>query len=170
MFAKSKTINRKYIGKDIQDFMELPNLIDIQLSSFEQFIQRERLEKGEPLLNQGLQEVFTSTFPIESPDGSMALEFDHYEIDFKNTKFSELECKNKGASYTVALKAIINLHFKETGLVMERNVFMGDIPLMTDRGTFIINGAERVVVRRDTGIGDGIEQSGFSHIGQPNDT
>ncbi|WP_318717922.1 DNA-directed RNA polymerase subunit beta [Treponema sp.] len=146
MFAKSKTINRKYIGKDIQDFMELPNLIDIQLSSFEQFIQRERLEKGEPLLNQGLQEVFTSTFPIESPDGSMALEFDHYEIDFKNTKFSELECKNKGASYTVALKAIINLHFKETGLVMERNVFMGDIPLMTDRGTFIINGAERVVV------------------------
>ena len=87
MFAKSKTINRKYIGKDIQDFMELPNLIDIQLSSFEQFIQRERLEKGEPLLNQGLQEVFTSTFPIESPHGSMALVFDHYEIDFKKMKF-----------------------------------------------------------------------------------
>ena len=146
MFAKSKTINRKYLGKDIQDFMELPNLIDIQLSSFEYFIQREKLEKGEPLLNQGLQEVFTSTFPIESPDGSMSLEFDHYEIDFKNPKFSELECKNKGVTYNVALKAIINLHFKETGAIMERNVFMGEIPLMTDRGTFIINGAERVVV------------------------
>ena len=73
MFAKSKKIVRQYIGKDIQDFMELPNLIDIQLSSYEEFIQKERLDKNEPLLNQGLQEVFTSTFPIESPAGSRTI-------------------------------------------------------------------------------------------------
>ena len=76
MFAKSKKIVRQYIGKDIQDFMELPNLIDIQLSSYEEFIQKGRIEKGEPLLNQGLQEVFTSTFPIESPAGDMSLEYE----------------------------------------------------------------------------------------------
>ncbi|MCI5828952.1 MAG: DNA-directed RNA polymerase subunit beta [Treponema sp.] len=146
MFAKSKTINRTYLGKDIKDFMELPNLIDIQLSSFEYFIQRERMEKGEPLLNQGLQEVFTSTFPIESPDGNLSIEFDHYSIDFKNPKYPELDCKKKGTSYTVGLKACLRLNFKETGALFEREVFMGDIPLMTDRGTFIINGAERVVV------------------------
>ena len=67
MFAKSKKIVRKYIGKDIQDFMELPNLVDIQLSSFEEFIQKEKIENKEPLLRQGLQDVFESTFPIESP-------------------------------------------------------------------------------------------------------
>ena len=78
MFAKSRKIERKYIGKDIQDFMDLPDLIDIQLSSYEFFIQKERLDKGEPLLNQGLQEVFTSTFPIESPNGDMTLDFVSY--------------------------------------------------------------------------------------------
>src|SRR5574344_2094383 len=146
MFAKSKTINRQYIGKDIQNFMELPNLIDIQLSSYESFMQRERLKKGEPLLNQGLQEVFTSTFPIESPNGDMSLEFEYYELDYPNIKFSELECKQKGLTYAVPLKARINLNFLQTGVILQKDIYMGDIPLMTDRGTFIINGAERVVV------------------------
>src|SRR5574344_525270 len=146
MFAKSKTINRQYIGKDIQNFMELPNLIDIQLSSYESFMQRERLEKKEPLLNQGLQEVFTSTFPIESPNGDMSLEYEFYELDEENIKFSELECKQKGLNYAVPLKARINLRFIQTGAILQKDIYMGDIPLMTDRGTFIINGAERVVV------------------------
>jgi DNA-directed RNA polymerase subunit beta len=80
MFAKSKKINRQYFGKEIKDFWEIPDLIDIQTSSYEEFIQKERLDKGEPLLNQGLQEVFTSTFPIEGgPDNNMTLEYDHYE-------------------------------------------------------------------------------------------
>ena len=83
MFAKTKKIERQYIGKDIQDFMELPNLIDIQLSSYESFMQRERLANKEPLLEQGLQEVFTSTFPIESPNGDMSLEYEFYELFFK---------------------------------------------------------------------------------------
>lgn len=146
MFAKSKKIVRQYIGKDIQDFMELPNLIDIQLSSYEEFIQKERLDKNEPLLNQGLQEVFTSTFPIESPAGDMTLEYEFYELDYANIKFSELECKKKGLTYAVPLKARINLNFKESGAILQKDIYMGDIPLMTDRGTFVINGAERVVV------------------------
>ena len=146
MYAKTKKIERQYIGKNIQDFMELPNLIDIQLSSYESFIQKERLEKKEPLLNQGLQEVFTSTFPIESPNGDMELEYEFYELDKENIKFSELECKKKGLTYAVPLKARINLNFKDTGAILQKDIYMGDIPLMTDRGTFIINGAERVVV------------------------
>ncbi len=146
MFAKSKKIVRQYIGKDIQDFMELPNLIDIQLSSYEEFIQRDRINKGETLLNQGLQEVFTSTFPIESPQGDMVLEFDHYELNYEGIKFSEQDAKRKGQSYTVPLRALIRLNFKESGMFFEKDIYMGEIPLMTDRGTFIINGAERVVV------------------------
>ncbi|MFA6937325.1 MAG: DNA-directed RNA polymerase subunit beta [Treponema sp.] len=146
MFAKSKKIVRQYIGKDIHDFMPLPNLIDIQLSSYESFIQRERLENKEPLLNQGLQEVFTSSFPIESPNGDMTLEYEFYELDKENIKFTELECKQKGLTYAIPLKARINLRFIQTGAILQKDIYMGDIPLMTDRGTFVINGAERVVV------------------------
>ena len=146
MFAKSKNIVRQYIGKDIKDFWEIPDLIDIQTSSYEEFIQKQRIDKGEKPLSQGLQEVFETTFPITSQSGSMVLEFDHYELDEKNIKFSELECKKKGLSYSVPLKAFISLVFQDTGTILQKEIYMGDIPLMTDRGTFIINGAERVVV------------------------
>ncbi len=145
MFAKSRTINRKYLGKNIKPFMEIPNLIDIQLSSYESFIQKDRLEKGEKLLDQGLENVFRTTFPIESPNGDMVLEYDSYELDEANIKFTELECKEKGQTYAIPLKANIRLVFKD-GDILKKNIYMGDIPLMTDRGTFIINGAERVVV------------------------
>ena len=64
MFAKTRTINRQYIGKDIQNFMDVPDLIDIQTSSYESFLQAQKLKAGEAPENQGLQEVFTSTFPI----------------------------------------------------------------------------------------------------------
>ena len=114
MFIKSQTVNRQYIGKNIQNFMELPNLIDVQLSSYEWFLQKEKLEKGEPLANQGLQEVFNSTFPIESSNGDMVIEFENYELDKENIKFSELECKQKGLTYSVPLKARINLIFTQT--------------------------------------------------------
>ena len=146
MFAKSRTINRQYYGKDIHNFMEIPNLIDIQTSSYETFLQKDRLDRKEPLLNEGLQEAFTSTFPIESPDGEMTLEYEFYELDEENIKFSELECKQKGQTYAVPLKARINLNFLKSGAILQKDIYMGDIPLMTDRGTFIINGAERVVV------------------------
>ena len=146
MFAKTRTINRQYIGKDIQNFMDVPDLISVQTDSYESFLQADRLRKGEPLLNQGLQEVFTSTFPIESPNGDMSLEFEYYELEYDKMKFSELECKQKGATYSVPLKAKINLTLLNDGHIIQKDIYMGDIPLMTDRGTFIINGAERVVV------------------------
>ena len=146
MFAKTRTINRQYVGKNIQNFMEVPDLISIQTSSYESFLQAERMKRGEPLENQGLQEVFTSTFPIDSPNGDMSLEFEYYELDYDNIKFSELECKKKGLTYSVPLKARINLTFLNDGHIIQKDIYMGDIPLMTDRGTFIINGAERVVV------------------------
>ncbi len=146
MFAKSRTINRQYFGKDIQNFMEIPNLIDIQLSSYESFLQKEKLDNNEQLENKGLQEVFNSTFPIESPDGNMSLEYEFYRLEEENIKFTELQCKQKGLTYSVPLKARINLNFKDTGAILQKDIYMGDIPLMTDRGTFIVNGAERVVV------------------------
>ena len=146
MFARSRTVNRQYVGKNIQNFMELPNLIDIQLSSYESFLQKEKLDNKEPLAEQGLQEVFNSTFPIESPNGDMLLEYEYYELDEANIKFNELECKQKGLTYAVPLKARINLIFQQTGEIRQKDIYMGDIPLMTDRGTFVINGAERVVV------------------------
>lgn len=146
MFAKTRTINRQYVGKDIKSFIDIPNLIAIQTSSYESFLQAERLKKGEPLLNQGLQEAFNTTFPIESPNGDMSLEFEYYELDYANIKFSELECKQKGVTYSVPLKARIDLVFLNDGHIIQKDIYMGDIPLMTDRGTFIINGAERVVV------------------------
>ena len=108
MYAKTKKIVRTYIGKDIKDFMELPDLVDIQLSSYESFIQKKKPDKGEKLEKQGLQEVFTSTFPIESQDGALSLEYEFYMLDFDNIKYSELECKKKGLTYSVPLKARIN--------------------------------------------------------------
>ena len=126
MFAKSRTINRQYIGKNIQNFMELPNLIDIQLSSYEGFLQKEKLDNHEALEEQGLQEVFSSTFPIESPNGDMTLEYEYYELDEENIKFSEHECKQKGLTYAVPLKARINLVF-QTGEFRQKDIY-DDIP------------------------------------------
>lgn len=146
MYAKTKTINRQYYGKDIVDFMEVPDLIAVQTISYENFLQKEKIKNGEELANQGLQEVFTSIFPIESPNGDLSLEFERYVLDFENIKFNEFECKQKGLTYAVPLKALINLNFLQTGAILQKDIYMGDIPLMTDRGTFIINGAERVVV------------------------
>ncbi len=139
-------IERQYFGKATDEVMEMPNLIDIQYSSYERFLQRERLKKGEPVRRQGLEDVFQSTFPIESPNGDMVLEYAGYLLDENNVKFSEMECKLKGLSYAIPIKAKINLVFLNTGEIRQKEIYMGDIPLMTERGTFIINGAERVVV------------------------
>ena len=76
----------------------------------------------------------------------MLLEYERYYLDEDAMKYSELECKQKGLTYAVPLKARINLVFQKTGEIRQKEIYLGDIPLMTDRGTFIINGAERVVV------------------------
>jgi len=145
--TKGKSVSkRKYIGKDIHDVTDLPNLIDIQLCSYERFLQREESRRGENLLRHGLEEVFQSTFPIESPSGDMKLTYEYYTLDEENVKFSELDCKQKGITYAIPLKARINLIFRDTGEIRQKDIYMGDIPIMSERGTFIINGAERVVV------------------------
>jgi len=146
MFARNQAINRQYIGKDIRNFMDLPDLIDIQLSSYSKFLQRDASRSEASSEGSGLEDVFRSTFPIESPNGDMLLEYEYYELDEQNIKFSELECKQKGLTFSAPLKARINLIFQQTGEIRQKDIYMGDIPLMTDRGTFIINGAERVVV------------------------
>jgi DNA-directed RNA polymerase subunit beta len=143
--AKTKA-KRTYIGKDFQDVMELPDLIDIQLCSYERFLQRERLRAGEKPELQGLEEVFRTAFPIESPNGDMVLAYEYYTFDEDNIKFSEQDCKQKELTYAVSLKARVNLIFTHTGEIRQKDIYMGDIPIMSERGTFIINGAERVVV------------------------
>lgn len=146
MVANGKAITRTYIGSDFQEVCELPNLIGVQLDSYERFLQLDGYKKGEaPNPAYGLEKVFQSTFPIEVPNGEMRLVYKGYKIDLDNIKFSETECKKKGRTYSVPLKATISLEFN-TGEIREKEIFFGDIPLMTDRGTFIVNGAERVVV------------------------
>jgi len=146
MAYNEKKIVREYVGKDFQDVMDLPDLIDIQLSSYERFLQRDKVRSGQGPDAAGLEEVFRNTFPIESPNGDMLLEYERYTLDEDAMKYSELECKQKGLTYAVPLKARINLVFQRTGEIRQKEIYLGDIPLMTDRGTFIINGAERVVV------------------------
>ena len=143
---KTKKIKRILFGRGFDDVMEIPNLVDIQLASYERFLQRKTLLKGEPPLKQGLEEVFQSTFPIESPNGDMLLEYCGFTLDEQNIKFGEQECKQKGLTYAIPLKAKINLIFLNTGEIRQKEIYMGDIPIMTDKGTFIVNGAERVVV------------------------
>ena len=146
MVAKGKSITRTYIGSDFEEVCELPNLIGIQLDSYERFLQLERFKQGlPPEAASGLEEVFQATFPIDSPNGEMRLAYKGYTIDYDNIKFTETECKKKGRSYSVPIKVTISLEFS-TGEMREKEIFFGDIPMMTDRGTFIINGAERVVV------------------------
>ncbi|QEN05152.1 DNA-directed RNA polymerase subunit beta [Thiospirochaeta perfilievii] len=146
MFVRDKSEARSYIGKEYDEVMELPNLIDIQLSSYNKFLQKGTLEKGGALGDEGLESVFRSIFPIESSNGELTLEYNNYTLDTNKELISESICKKKGLSYSVPVKANISLVFNNTGEIRQKVLYMGDVPLMTDRGTFIINGAERVVV------------------------
>ncbi len=164
MLADGKAIQRTYIGEQFEDIMELPNLIDVQLMSFDYFLQRSRLQQGLPLLNRGLEEVFQTTFPIESPSGDMLLEYVRYTLDEEHIR-PEMECKLKGQTYSITIKAKVNLVFLETGEIRQKDIYIGDIPLMTERGTFVINGAERVVVsqiHRSPGVIFSFEKGVFS--------
>lgn len=117
----------------IPQVLELPDLIAVQKDSYNWF------------LKEGLKEVFDDSSPISDYAGSMVLEFVSYYMEDK-TKYSEEEAKDRDASYSSPLKAKVRLINKETEEVKEQEVFMGDFPKMTDNGTFIINGAERVIV------------------------
>ena len=146
MFERPQEKGRTFIGHGYDEVIELPDLIDVQLSSYEKFLQREALVSGGELKRQGLEEVFRTIFPIESANGELVLDFDYYNLDFSAVKLTEAECKRKGLTFGVPIKARVNLIFQSTGEIRQKDIYMGDLPLMTDRGTFIINGAERVVV------------------------
>ncbi|MDF1566639.1 MAG: DNA-directed RNA polymerase subunit beta [Spirochaetaceae bacterium] len=146
MFERAKDQSRSFIGHGYDEVIELPDLIDVQLSSYETFLQREALVSGGELNRQGLEEVFQTVFPIESANGELVLDYEYYTLDFDAVKLSEAECKRKGLTFGVPIKARVNLVFQSTGEIRQKDIYMGDLPLMTDRGTFIINGAERVVV------------------------
>ena len=139
-------IARTFLGRGRDDVIAMPNLVNIQLSSYERFLQRRVLAAGQKPARQGLEEVFQEIFPIDSPNGDMTLEYVGFTLDETGIKLTEQECKNKGLSYVIPLKAKINLVFLGTGEIRQKEIYMGDVPLMTGRGTFIINGAERVVV------------------------
>ncbi len=143
-------IERPSLGV-IHDPVELPNLIEIQTKSYGSFLQWDT--PPDERLNIGLQSVFNDVFPIVSPDGSTMLECDHYS--FTPPKYGVQECQMRGATYAASLKALLRLVRYEDGesgeekrekLMVEQEVFLGELPVMTPTGTFIINGAERVIV------------------------
>lgn len=117
----------------IDEVMDMPNLIEVQKNSYNWF------------LKEGLREVFNDVSPIQDYTGNLVLEFVDYTLDGK-TKYSEEECKERDVTYSSPLRVKIRLINKGTNEVKEQEVFMGDFPLMTENGTFIINGAERVIV------------------------
>ena len=123
-----------------KEIIDLPNLIEIQVKSYNQFLQADKFPDERE--NIGLQEVFNEIFPIKSYDEKTILEFLSYSLGVP--KYTPEECIRRGISYNVTLKVKFRLT-DETG-IKEEEVYMGTIPIMTDKGTFIINGAERVVV------------------------
>lgn len=141
---------RKDFGK-IEKILDLPYLVEMQKSSYMGFLQREILPENRE--NMGLQEVFKSVFPIQDFTGTAQLEFVKYS--FEEIKYNEKECKDKGLTYEAPVKITVRLivfdnesegEAKSVRDIKEQEIYFGTLPMMTDRGTFIINGTERVVV------------------------
>ena len=123
---------RMSFGK-ISEALEMPNLIEVQKNSYKWF------------LEEGLKEVFRDVAAITDYNGNLVLNFVDYHLD-ETPKYSVAECKERDVTYAAPLRVKATLWNKETGDVKENEVFMGDFPLMTESGTFVINGAERVIV------------------------
>ncbi len=117
-----------------QEVLQVPNLIEVQTNSYQWF------------LDEGLKEVFRDISPISDFGGHLSLEFVDFELCRDETKYDIDQCKERDATYAAPLKVRVRLHNKETEEIKEHEIFMGDLPLMTATGTFIINGAERVIV------------------------
>ncbi len=124
--------NHRYDYSKISGDLPLPNLVEIQTKSYAEFLEK------------GLDEVFRESFPIENYVGTLTIEY--ISIRLGEPKHSFLECKEKDLTYNVPMYITVRLIHKETGEIQESEVFMGDLPLMTSSGTFIVNGAERVIV------------------------
>lgn len=126
--------------KEYEEIIDLPNLIEIQIKSYRDCLQAEKLPSERD--NIGLEEVFREIFPVKSFDEKIVLEYLQYTLGVP--KYTPEECVRRGITYNAALKAKFRLT-DETG-IKEEEVYMGTIPLMTERGTFVVNGAERVIV------------------------
>src|SRR5215207_10029983 len=135
----SKVTERINFGK-IKEVIAPPNLIELQTNSYRDFLQEATAPRSRK--NSGLQAVFTEVFPIESYDGKCVLDFHSYDIG--EPKNDWLECLREGITYGAPLHVTFLL--KEEKGTKEEKVFMGELPLMTPQGTFVINGAERVIV------------------------
>ena len=130
-----------------QEVLEMPNLIEVQKASYDWFV------------SKGLKEIFDDISPIEDFSDKLSLEFVDYRLDRDRVKYPIEECKERDANYAAPLNVTVRLINKENGEIKEHEIFMGDLPLMTATGTFIINGAERVIVSqlvRSPGIYYGI--------------
>jgi len=130
-----------------KEVLEMPNLIEVQKDSYQWF------------LDEGLQEAFDDISPIEDYSGHLSLEFVGFQLCEKDVKYSIEKCKERDATYAAPLKVRVRLNNKEKDEITEHEIFMGDLPLMTATGTFVINGAERVIVSqlvRSPGIYYGI--------------
>ncbi|MFQ6031399.1 MAG: DNA-directed RNA polymerase subunit beta, partial [Candidatus Zixiibacteriota bacterium] len=146
--ARTKKIRRRSFGK-LKPAVELPNLLEVQLHSYSEFLQPDvEAEKRE---NKGLQAVFNTFFPISDVRENYSLEFVKYMVG--TPRYTIRECQDRNMSYSAPLKATLRLVVRETSGksknvkdIIEQDVFLGELPLITDKGTFIINGAERVVV------------------------
>lgn len=149
MAAGTTSLKReRYSFAKIEDALEVPDLIQTQVNSYEWF------------LEEGLKEVFNEISPIEDFSENLILEFVDYHLE--DPKYEVDECRDRDATYAAPLQVKVRLINRETGEVKEQEVFMGDFPLMTDKGTFIINGAERVVVNqliRSSGVYFGEERT-----------
>ena len=126
--VKKGTTTRMSFGK-IEEVMEMPNLIEVQKNSYKWF------------LDTGLKEVFRDIAEITDYTGNWVLTFIDYRIDEK-TKHTVQECKERDATYAAPMRVTVRLLNKETGAIKESEVFMGEFPIMTDSGTFVINGGE----------------------------
>ncbi len=131
-YPASSELRKRRSYARIEDVLEMPNLIEVQKESYRQFI------------DTGLKEIFYDVSPITDFTGNLVLEFTDYS--FGEPKYDVEECKERDATYAAPLRVKVRLINKESGEVKEQEVFMGDFPLMTKKGTFIINGAKRVIV------------------------
>ncbi|MBQ8636568.1 MAG: DNA-directed RNA polymerase subunit beta [Clostridia bacterium] len=129
--------NTRLSYSKINEVLEMPNLIEVQKDSYKWF------------LEEGLREVFHDISPIKDHSGHLVLEFFDYRLDY-NPKYSVEECKERDAKYAAPLRVSVRLINTETGEIKEQEIFLGDFPLMTEQGTFVINGAERVIVSQLT--------------------
>ena len=138
-----------------KEVLEMPNLIEVQKDSYQWF------------LNEGLKEVFSDISPIADYNGRLSLEFVDFALCEEERKYSIEECKERDATYAAPLKVRVRLHNKESEDISEHEIFMGDLPLMTKTGTFVINGAERVIVSqlvRSPGIYYDIQKDKYGKI------